>query len=218
VYELIWDDDEVNAWVICWSENQDTGFHDHDQSVAAIAVISGQVREERMRLGSSPHVRVARAGSTFTVPPVAIHRVLHAGEHPAVTIHAYSPPLVRTGTYRMGPTREFERVSLPDRRGAARNPRIQLTGTESISYISLASSRRGAVRAQDDQTGDRVVRNHRRDRSPRREPSERDTSTIAMSLGSHGGRSGNDPQHAETSMNSHLFQATIESPDQRSTA
>ena len=113
VYELIWDDDEVNAWVICWSENQDTGFHDHDQSVAAIAVISGQVREERMRLGSSPHVRVACAGSTFTVPPVAIHRVLHAGEHPAVTIHAYSPPLVRTGTYRMGPTREFERVSLP---------------------------------------------------------------------------------------------------------
>jgi hypothetical protein len=54
------------------------------------------------------------------------------------------------------------------------------------------------------------VWNHRRDRSTRREPSERDTSTIAMSLGSHGGRSGNDPQHAETSINSHLFQATIE--------
>jgi quercetin dioxygenase-like cupin family protein len=113
VYELIWDDEEVNAWVICWSEQQDTGFHDHDQSAAAITVISGQVREERLRLVSSPSVHVARAGSTFTVPPEAIHRVLHTGEHPAVTIHAYSPPLVRTGTYRTGPDGEFERVSLP---------------------------------------------------------------------------------------------------------
>jgi len=52
-------------------------------------------------------------GEAFDFAAPDIHRVLHAGEHPAVTIHAYSPPLVRTGTYRMGPTREFERVSLP---------------------------------------------------------------------------------------------------------
>ena len=40
VYEQIWDDEHVNAWVICWSEDQDTGFHDHDLSAAAIAVRS----------------------------------------------------------------------------------------------------------------------------------------------------------------------------------
>ena len=112
VCEQIWDDEHVNAWVICWSEDQDTGFHDHDHSTAAIAVISGQVREERLRLGSSPQARVIRGGSTFTVPPVAIHRVLHAGELPAVTLHAYSPPLVRTGAYRIGPGGELERESL----------------------------------------------------------------------------------------------------------
>jgi hypothetical protein len=112
VYELIWDDEDVNAWVICWSEDQDTGFHDHDRSAAAIAVISGQVREERLRLASSPQVRVVRGGCTLTVAPVAIHRVLHTGELPAVTIHAYSPPLVRTGAYRIGPGGELERESL----------------------------------------------------------------------------------------------------------
>ena len=53
VYEPIWDDEDVNAWVICWSEDQDTGFHDHDDSAAAILVIDGQVREERLRLGST---------------------------------------------------------------------------------------------------------------------------------------------------------------------
>jgi quercetin dioxygenase-like cupin family protein len=112
VYERIWDDEEVNAWVICWSRDQDTGFHDHDESAAAIAVISGHVREDRLRLGSLPRSRVIGPGSIFTVPPVAIHRVLHAGSAPAVTLHAYSPPLVRAGAYRVGPGGELERELL----------------------------------------------------------------------------------------------------------
>lgn len=112
VYEQIWDDEDVNAWVICWSEDQDTGYHDHDESAAAIVVIDGQVREDRLRLGHAPVSRVFGPGSIFTVPAVAIHRVLHAGDVPAVTIHAYSPPLVRTGAYRIGPEGELERELL----------------------------------------------------------------------------------------------------------
>ena len=122
VYELIWDDEDVNAWVICWSEDQDTGFHDHDESGAAVAVISGQVREDRLRLGDSPRSRVVRSGSTLTVPPTAIHRVLHAGAGPAVTIHAYSPPLTRTGAYRIGPDGELERESLSFEEELRREP------------------------------------------------------------------------------------------------
>ena len=113
VYEQIWDDEDVNAWVICWSEDQDTGFHDHDDSAAAIAVASGAVREDRLTLGSSPRGRELGSGAVFSVPPVAIHRVLHAGDGPAVTIHAYSPPLTRTGAYRVGANGELERESLP---------------------------------------------------------------------------------------------------------
>jgi len=112
VYEQIWDDDNVNAWVICWSHDQDTGFHDHDESAAAIAVIDGQVREDRLRLDQPPRSRTIGPGSIFTVPATAIHRVLHAGDGPAVTIHAYSPPLARTGAYRIGPDGELERELL----------------------------------------------------------------------------------------------------------
>ena len=112
LYEQIWDDEHVNAWVICWSEDQDTGFHDHDLSGAAIAVISGEVREERPRLGSTPRSKVIRAGASFSVPPVAIHRLMHSGTTPAVTIRAYSPPLARTGVYRVGAGGELQRESL----------------------------------------------------------------------------------------------------------
>jgi mannose-6-phosphate isomerase-like protein (cupin superfamily) len=113
VYEQIWDDEDVNAWVICWSEDQDTGFHDHDESAAGISVVSGRVREDRLTLGGPPLSRELGPGTTFTLPPVAIHRVLHAGGRPAVTIHAYSPPLQRTGAYRIGPNGELERESQP---------------------------------------------------------------------------------------------------------
>ena len=113
VYEQIWDDGEVNAWVICWSEDSDTGFHDHDESAAGITVVSGRVREDRLTLAGAPRSRELGSGETFTVKPVAIHRVLHAGDGPAVTIHAYSPPLRRTGAYRVGPGGELQRESQP---------------------------------------------------------------------------------------------------------
>jgi mannose-6-phosphate isomerase-like protein (cupin superfamily) len=74
-------------------------------------VITGRVREDRLTLDSEPLSRELTAGETFTVPPVAIHRVLHAGDGTAVTIHAYSPPLRRTGAYRLGPGGELERES-----------------------------------------------------------------------------------------------------------
>ena len=111
VYELIWDDGLVNAWVIRWSEDADTGYHDHDESAAAIAVISGDVREDRLALGGLPRTRLIGAGETFTVEPSAIHRVLHAGCGPALTIHAYSPPLRRTGAYSIGEGGELRRES-----------------------------------------------------------------------------------------------------------
>ncbi len=110
-YALLHEDADASVWLLCWSEDQDTGFHDHDISAAAITVVSGQVREDRMRLGGDALSRLVHAGETVTVPPSAIHRVLHAGVGPAVTIHAYSPPLQRTGAYELGPGGELLRVA-----------------------------------------------------------------------------------------------------------
>lgn len=115
-YELVWSDDDVNAWAICWHADSDTGWHDHDESSGAVAVIKGRVREERLVLGAEPRVRRLGPGETFTVPSTAIHRVLHDGDGPALTIHAYSPPLTRMGAYRIGPHGELERESMPSER------------------------------------------------------------------------------------------------------
>jgi hypothetical protein len=99
VYVPLRTDEQVVAWVICWSEEQDTGFHDHDGSAAAIAVVEGEIREERLAIGGPPVAATYGPGESFERGPSAIHRVLHAGDVPAVTIHAYSPPLRRMGVY-----------------------------------------------------------------------------------------------------------------------
>lgn len=94
--------EHLDVWLLCWSHDHDTGFHDHDLSAGAVAVVAGSVREERLVLGrpvDAPIARTAEAGSSFSFGASEIHRVLHAGTEPAVTIHAYSPPLVRMGSY-----------------------------------------------------------------------------------------------------------------------
>jgi predicted metal-dependent enzyme (double-stranded beta helix superfamily) len=111
-YELLRRDEDVAVWLICWMEDHDTGFHDHDLSSGAVAVVEGAVREDRLVLGGGTVSRVARAGESFTFAASDIHRVLHAGDGPAVTIHAYSPPLWRMGTYEVGEQGELRRHSV----------------------------------------------------------------------------------------------------------
>jgi predicted metal-dependent enzyme (double-stranded beta helix superfamily) len=98
-YEELLSDDHLTAWLICWMDEHDTGFHDHDVSAGAAAVVSGAVLEERLAIDGPPHQRTIKAGESFHFSPADIHRVRHAGSDPAVTLHAYSPPLLRMGAY-----------------------------------------------------------------------------------------------------------------------
>ena len=41
LYEQLFADEHLTAWLICWMDEQDTGFHDHDVSSGAVAVVSG---------------------------------------------------------------------------------------------------------------------------------------------------------------------------------
>jgi predicted metal-dependent enzyme (double-stranded beta helix superfamily) len=99
VYEELLSDEHLTAWLICWMDDHDTGFHDHDISSGAVAVVGGRVREERLTIGGEPHSRSFAAGEAFHFSPSDIHRVRHSGSDPAVTLHVYSPPLARMGAY-----------------------------------------------------------------------------------------------------------------------
>jgi predicted metal-dependent enzyme (double-stranded beta helix superfamily) len=112
IYEQLFRTEHVGVWLICWMHDHDTGFHDHDLSSGAVGVAEGAVREERLVLNGSSVERVLSAGETFSFLASDIHRVMHAGEIPAVTIHAYSPPLWRMGAYHVGADGTLRRESV----------------------------------------------------------------------------------------------------------
>jgi predicted metal-dependent enzyme (double-stranded beta helix superfamily) len=91
--------DDLEVWLIHWEAGHDTGFHDHERSGGSVMVVSGAVREDRLVVGGPASTRVVRAGGSFSFEPADIHRVMHVEGSPAVTIHAYSPPLHAMGAY-----------------------------------------------------------------------------------------------------------------------
>ena len=105
-------DEHLEAWLICWSAGNDTGFHDHDRSSGAVGVAAGRVREETLVVGGAPAVREVVAGGVFSFDASDIHRVLHLGDEPAVTLHLYSPPLGRMGAYEVRPDGRLARRSI----------------------------------------------------------------------------------------------------------
>jgi predicted metal-dependent enzyme (double-stranded beta helix superfamily) len=98
VFVSLYRDDYVDVWLLCWTPENDTGWHDHDISSGAVHVVQGALTESNPRIGGDPAVRIVEAGETFSFGPDHIHR-LTGERRRSVSIHAYSPPLWRLGQY-----------------------------------------------------------------------------------------------------------------------
>jgi hypothetical protein len=111
-YVQLWRDDHVDVWVISWTDGNDTGFHDHDVSHGAVAVVEGELTEERLAVGGPPRILRHAAGDTFDFDASHVHRMRQDSAAPTVSIHAYSPPLWRMGTYTIEPDGTLRRRSV----------------------------------------------------------------------------------------------------------
>ena len=108
-YRLLYEDPRLDVWVLSWMPGQKTGFHDHGNSSVALTALQGTVLEQQIRLGTASIERELHPGSFQQGPAGYIHSVAHAAGEPAVTLHAYSPPLIDVGQYRAGPEGELLR-------------------------------------------------------------------------------------------------------------
>ncbi|MBB5158526.1 cysteine dioxygenase [Saccharopolyspora phatthalungensis] len=91
-------DAHVDVWVLCWTPENDTGWHDHDISSFAVAVTRGALVEHNLALDRPSVATEVAAGFVFGCGPEHIHRLTGKQRH-SVSIHAYSPPLWRMGQY-----------------------------------------------------------------------------------------------------------------------
>lgn len=99
-YRLVFENDYVDIWVLSWLAGQETGFHDHDISEVGICVADGAIREHHMHLHRPDTSHELRPGQAQEGPLGYVHRVEHLEGRPAVSVHAYSPPLAWVGQYR----------------------------------------------------------------------------------------------------------------------
>jgi len=91
-------DTHVDVWVLCWTPQNDTGWHDHDVSAGAVAVTQGRLTEYNLAIDTPSLQTDIGAGTVFSFGPDHIHR-LTGSDAGTVSIHAYSPPLWRMGQY-----------------------------------------------------------------------------------------------------------------------
>jgi predicted metal-dependent enzyme (double-stranded beta helix superfamily) len=99
-YELLYEDDRVDIWVLSWMPGQRTGFHDHDRSGVGLICVQGELDEGSLAIGSEAETVRMTPGVSRRGPGGYIHAVSHRAGEPAVSIHVYSPPLERVGQYR----------------------------------------------------------------------------------------------------------------------
>lgn len=99
-YRLLYEDERVDVWVLSWMPGQGTGFHDHDLSSVGLAIAQGMVVERQMLIPTGATRLELTPGSSRQGGPGYIHSAAWGSGDPAVSIHAYSPPLLKVGQFR----------------------------------------------------------------------------------------------------------------------
>ena len=115
IYVQLHRDPHLDVWMICWLDDQKTGYHDHDLSSGAVYVCEGTLVEDRFHFGARGLNHASRkrpSGKAFEFDAAYIHGVRHAGGAPATSIHCYSPPLWRMGYYGTGENGLLRRTSV----------------------------------------------------------------------------------------------------------
>lgn len=108
-YRLLSSDGYVDVWLISWATEQTAELHDHAGSIGALTVVSGSLVEQRW-VGDGLRSRRLRAGRSVGFPLGHVHDVGNPEPTPAVSVHAYSPPLTAMSYYAVEPDRRLRRT------------------------------------------------------------------------------------------------------------
>lgn len=103
-------DDHTDVWLISWTRDQSTELHDHAGSLGALTVVSGTLTERYWRPGEGLRERTLETGDGAGFPLGHVHDVVNTEEAPAVSVHAYSPPLTAMSYYEAGPDGALRRT------------------------------------------------------------------------------------------------------------
>ena len=106
-------DDEVDVWLISWVPGHATALHDHSGSLGALTLLSGALYEFRWDVGRLRRRRL-NACDQAAFPLGWVHDMTWARTAapaaPALSVHAYSPPLTAMSYYEVTDRNTLRRV------------------------------------------------------------------------------------------------------------
>src|SRR3954451_12638526 len=106
----IHEDEDVDVWLISWTTEQGTELHDHGGSSGAFTVVDGTLNEHvwSARRQDAPGLLVSHRreqGDVVGFGPDYVHDVRNHLAPPALSVHAYSPPIRLMHYYDVAGTR-----------------------------------------------------------------------------------------------------------------
>jgi rhodanese-related sulfurtransferase/mannose-6-phosphate isomerase-like protein (cupin superfamily) len=159
-YERLYQGPDYDIWVISWLPGQSTGFHDHGESSGAFVVATGILEEHR----PGEQTLVIDPGKSRAFGPDYTHDVRNVSLAPAVSIHAYSPPLREMNEYELDGRqlipreRASERDETLDEQGRARRREpVYRNSVSSIEQV-LAAARARLRRLSPDEAYEAMAR------------------------------------------------------------
>ena len=115
-----------HAWVLCWKNGQRSPIHNHAGSSCCVKVLRGTATETLFEFAPNGHVKALFSrdhleGTILGSEDADMHQVsnLQAGDAQLVTLHIYSPPLLRMETYSLTDLSRGEERWVPEFSDAA---------------------------------------------------------------------------------------------------
>jgi hypothetical protein len=99
-HQRLYRDQRVDLWLISWLPSQGIQLHDHGGSSGAFTVLSGELSEAIYQPGRASLRDLHRlSGASVGFGREYVHDVRNLSDAPAVSVHAYSPPLTTMTFY-----------------------------------------------------------------------------------------------------------------------
>jgi rhodanese-related sulfurtransferase/predicted metal-dependent enzyme (double-stranded beta helix superfamily) len=149
-YERLYHGRDYDIWAISWLPGQSTGFHDHGASSGAFVVATGILEEHR----PGERTRVIHPGKPRAFGPDFAHDVRNVSLAPAISIHAYSPPLSEMNEYELDGSQLVPREPALDQDWRVRADRTAALSIEQV----LSAARARLRRLSPDEASEAVVK------------------------------------------------------------
>lgn len=128
-----------HVWAMCWKNGQRSPIHDHAASSCAVKVLRGVATATEFEFAAHGHIKAVgsrdlQPGEVCCTQDLDLHQMsnLQPGSADLVTLHVYSPPLLRMQTYSLTDLARGEDVWADERRMVTASPENSETPLESV--------------------------------------------------------------------------------------